>query len=137
MVSPLLMHSISIPHTEEIKMYRYFYGACQCKRGLEDSSYVFMIALIISLYLHLSWKPSTISVRLDFLKCVHIFFFFKRQICKEIASRFTDEKIYTHVLYSFAFWGKWKSGHTWENLDGQKLLAVSVSVCIIQLKLFR
>jgi len=31
----------------------------------------------------LSWKPSTISVRPDFLKCVQIFIFIKTQICTE------------------------------------------------------
>ena len=31
----------------------------------------------ISISVLLSWKPSTISVRLDFLKCVRIFSFFK------------------------------------------------------------
>ena len=30
-------------------------------------------------------------------------------------------------MYRFAFGRKWKSKHTWENLDGQKLLGVSVS----------
>ena len=32
-------------------------------------------------------------------------------------------------VYRFTIWRKWKSGHTWENLYGQKLLGVSVSGC--------
>ena len=40
-----------------------------------------------------SWKPSTFSVRLDFLKkCVQISFFFKMQICTKSVSRFSHQK---------------------------------------------
>ena len=63
---------------------------------------------------HSKWlrqKPPTISIRLDFLKCVQIF-----------PSRF---------LYRFAFWRKGKCRHTWENLDGQKYLGVSNSGLIL------
>ena len=34
-------------------------------------------------------KPPTISVRLDFLNCVQIFIFFKKEICEESVSRFS------------------------------------------------
>ena len=82
-----------------------------------------------------SWKPTIISVRIDILKCIKIFIFFKTQICTENASRFSRQCmqcIYwfaycTSFLYRFAFWKKWTCGHTWENLDGQKLFGVSVS----------
>ena len=40
------------------------------------------------------------------------------QICSEEISD-------TIFLHRFAFWRKWKSRHTWENPDGQKLLRVS------------
>ena len=98
------------------------------------------------------WKPPIISVRLDFLKCVQICIFFKSLIFTHMpvqilssVSRFafvmkieiwipTLEKIYTHLrkfgqvcVSRFAFWRKWKCRHTWENLDGQKLLRVSNS----------
>ena len=36
-------------------------------------------------------KPSTISVRLDFLKCVQIFIFFKTQFPTESVSRFSRQ----------------------------------------------
>ena len=38
---------------------------------------------------HLGWKLQTISVRLDFLKCVQIFIFFKTQFCTECVSNFS------------------------------------------------
>ena len=82
----------------------------------------------------LSWKPSTISVRLDFLKCVQIFLSSKTPISTECLD----------LLYKFA-WLTRKSRHTFctdlrfeenenldkleKNLDGQKLLRVSNSEC--------
>ena len=96
-------------------------------------------------YSPLKRKTSTISVRLDFLKCVHIFILFKMQMSSESLSRFsrhctvqtcvTDEKMQTRFQY-LQIWvlKKMKIGQTWENLDvlgknldAQKLLGFSVS----------
>ena len=48
------------------------------------------IAYILFIYIMRvqSWKPPTISVHLDFLKCVHIFVLFPTQIFTESVSRF-------------------------------------------------
>ena len=56
-------------------------------------------------------KPSTIYVRLDFLKCVHIFISSKRESVQKLCLDFlvtvkicvTVEKIYTRFLFRFAF----------------------------------
>ena len=71
---------------------------------------------------------------LDFLKCVQIFIFFKSQICTESVSRFsrycTDLRYWQENLDTLSVQicvlKKKKSGLTSENLDGQKVLVVSV-----------
>ena len=47
------------------------------------------------LYENQSWKPSTISVSLDFLNCVQICIFFIMQICTESVYIFSPH--YTHI----------------------------------------
>ena len=58
-----------------------------------DDKYYYTImakfAFVLIFEVNQSWKPSTISVRLDFLKCVQIFLSSKTQICTENVSRFS------------------------------------------------
>ena len=58
------------------------------------------------------WKPSTISVRLDF------HFLQKRKSVQKVCLDFlvTVQKVMTAQI---CFEEKWKFGHTLENLDGQ------------------
>ena len=46
-------------------------------------------------------KTETISVRLDFLKCVLIFIFFKTQVCKESVSLFSHKKRQICCVHTF------------------------------------
>ena len=75
------------------------------------------------------WKLPTISVLLDFLKCVQIFTFLQNANLYSVYrfALLTRKSRLVFFTYRFAFWRTGKCGHTCKNLDRQKLLGVSSS----------
>ena len=80
-----------------------------------------------------SWKPSTISLHVDFLKCVQNSFSSKRKSVQKVCQDFlVSTQICTMTRksrHTFCTDLRLEENekNTWENLDGQKLLGVSVS----------
>ena len=77
-------HRYNWPLKRGVKLYTYM---CY-KRVLW---YTYQIWIPFLYFFILGWKPPTITVRLDFLKCVHIFLSSKTQICTEKVSRFSRQ----------------------------------------------
>ena len=72
-------------------------GACEIGENVELHPFAFLMHTH-SLGQVQSWKPSTVFLRLDFLKCFHISVFFKTHICTESVSSYsrhcTDMRYY-------------------------------------------